>query len=121
MTTTAHVEVLTAEVRVLVVGSRQITISVYNQLDPIRPHRLDPFGRVRRRAHCWETWYPNRISRDCPGDCLDFVGRTRDTGALARCCIPRTNVNGNTHPEWQAAVIDRAWDRLPLIVLAGLR
>jgi hypothetical protein len=46
---TATVEVLTAEVRVLMVGSRQVTLSVYNQLDHVRPDDIDPFGRVRPR------------------------------------------------------------------------
>jgi hypothetical protein len=31
----AKVEVLTAEVRVLMVGSRQVTLSVYSQLDEV--------------------------------------------------------------------------------------
>jgi hypothetical protein len=34
---TATVETLTAEVRVLMVGSRQVTMSVYGQLDFIDP------------------------------------------------------------------------------------
>jgi hypothetical protein len=46
-TATAKVEVLTAEVRVLMVGSRQVTLSVYRQLDYVPPDRIEPFGRVR--------------------------------------------------------------------------
>lgn len=51
-TTTATVEVLTAEVRTLVVGSRQVTLSVYRQLD-VRygVKRFEPFGRVRDDAN----------------------------------------------------------------------
>jgi hypothetical protein len=41
------VEVLTAEVRVLMVGSRQITLSVVRQLDHADPGEIQPFGRVR--------------------------------------------------------------------------
>ena len=45
----ARVEVLTAEVRVLMVGSRQVTMSVYNQLDRVKPSEIEPFGRVAPR------------------------------------------------------------------------
>lgn len=49
-TTTARVEVLTAEVRVLMVGSRQVTLSVYAQLDSAeRVEHIEPFGRVAPR------------------------------------------------------------------------
>ena len=41
-TTTATVETLTAEVRVLMVGSRQVTLSVYNQLDMPENILIDP-------------------------------------------------------------------------------
>jgi hypothetical protein len=44
---TATVEVLTAEVRVLMVGSRQVTLSVARQLDWVERSELEPFGRVR--------------------------------------------------------------------------
>jgi len=44
---TATVETLVAEVRVLMVGSRQITLSVAKQLDVIPLSRLKPFGRVK--------------------------------------------------------------------------
>lgn len=43
---TATVEVLTAEVQVLMVGSRQVTLSVYRQLDRVLPREIEPFGRV---------------------------------------------------------------------------
>jgi hypothetical protein len=46
-TTTACVEVLTAEVRVLMVGSRQVTLSVFRQLDRVDSALIQPFGRVR--------------------------------------------------------------------------
>lgn len=44
---TATVETLTAEVRVLMVGSRQITLSVAKQLDWVDYALLEVFGRVR--------------------------------------------------------------------------
>lgn len=45
--TTATVETLTAEVRVLMVGNRQITQSVARQLDRVELDELKMFGRVR--------------------------------------------------------------------------
>jgi hypothetical protein len=45
-TTTATIETLTAEVRTLIVGSRQVTLSVAKQLDIIPLSRLRIFGRV---------------------------------------------------------------------------
>lgn len=67
-TTTATIETLTAEVRTLVLGSRQITLSVAKQLDIIPLSRLRIFGRVH-------------ISKDC-----DYaIGADRDgTLALAK-------------------------------------
>ncbi len=38
----AHVEVLTAEVRVLVGDSRQVTLSVARQLDWVKPEEITP-------------------------------------------------------------------------------
>jgi hypothetical protein len=43
----AKVEVLTAEVRVLQVGRRQVTLSVVRQLDWAEAADVEPFGRVR--------------------------------------------------------------------------
>ena len=71
---TATIEILTAEVRTLQVGSRQITLSVYRQLDDATPDNCDPFGRVRDREH-----EPNRVY---------VVGRDIDTGALVRSWRP---------------------------------
>jgi hypothetical protein len=48
-TATATVETLTAEVRTLVVGSRQVTMSVYSQLDFVEPDEIEAWGRVRPR------------------------------------------------------------------------
>jgi hypothetical protein len=46
-TDTATVETLTAEVRVLMVGKRQVTLSVYRQLDKVPFADTEPFGRVQ--------------------------------------------------------------------------
>src|ERR1035437_8270191 len=76
-TTTATIESLTAEVRTLVVGSRQITLSVAKQLDIIPLSRLRIFGRVH-------------ISKD-----VDYVIGADEDGTLAlakyypdRTCFP---------------------------------
>lgn len=67
----ATVETLTAEVRVLMVGSRQVTMSVYNQLD-VMPHTcIEPFGRVNpKEGGLW------------------VVGRDDITGTLVRSEAP---------------------------------
>lgn len=44
---TATIETLTAEVRVLMVGNRQVTLSVARQLDRAPLEEVEPFGRVR--------------------------------------------------------------------------
>jgi len=64
---TATVEVLTAEVRTLVVGNRQITQSVVKQLDQVLHGDFEPFGRIRT------------------GNFEGWVGRQASTGALVRC------------------------------------
>lgn len=46
MSETAKVEVLTAEVRALMVGNRQITLSVFRQLDWVNISEIKIFGRV---------------------------------------------------------------------------
>ena len=74
--TTATVETLTAEVRTLVVGKRQVTLSVYRQLDSARLEEVEPFGRVR----------------DDKENGRHVVGRHRETGALVRASYQR--------PDW---------------------
>lgn len=70
MTDTATVETLTAEVRVLMVGSRQVTLSVARQLDIVPLAELTVFGRVKINQ--------DKINRD-----KDYViGSDRD-GRLA--------------------------------------
>lgn len=72
-TTTATVQTLTAEVRVLQVGSRQVTLSVYKQLD-YKPHDdLELFGRVH-------------ATKDLPPNDIELVGRDSN-GVLVRSWI----------------------------------
>jgi hypothetical protein len=150
----ATVEVLTAEVRVLMVGSRQVTLSVARQLDIAAPDAIEPFGRV--------ALGPEGTKR------LDVIGRGIAAGALVRSnlarpsrwrCVwphpgggsvticPAHRGGGDNDPiaehfwegcrhlhrppinkwdegDWTVgawAGIWRAWQALPLIVLAGLR
>ncbi len=112
-TTAARVDLLTAEVRVLVVGSRQVTMSVFEQLDSVEPEAIEAFGRVsRRQPHCLDGWGGPVRSPWCPRDCVDVVGRDIG-GTLVRSCAER---GISTHRGYC-----RVWDDLPLIVLAGLR
>jgi hypothetical protein len=86
-TNTSTVETLSAEVRVLMVGSRQVTLSVVKQLDRVRYPQLEPFGRVHSGR------------KDEPAadeDAIEVVGRHRETGALSyafafRGVYPRPN------------------------------
>jgi len=118
-TTTATVEVLTAEVRVLMVGSRQVTMSVYKQLDWVEPWELDPMGRVEP---------------DSDGQVVSILGRDIVDGCLVRALVrpgyrrPVTHYGGYSTPEPDPPVVADAFDQifrearnLPLIILAGLR
>jgi hypothetical protein len=75
----ATVQTLTAEVRTLMVGSRQVTLSVFNQLDTRPVDEIDVFGRVRHR--------------DASSDSVNVVGRSREDGTLVRGCMK--------HPIWR--------------------
>ena len=115
-TETATVEVLTAEVRVLQVGRRQITMSVYRQLDTVAPHRVAPFGRLNVADPDWTE--------------VEVIGRHRADGTLVTARIDRSRPHAR-HRQWLTAderdeqeALDecaREWKALPLIVLAGLR
>ncbi|MFF0240579.1 hypothetical protein ACFYRW_10130 [Rhodococcus pyridinivorans] len=75
--TTTTIETLTAEVRALMIGKRQVTLSVYRQLDTIPWADIEPFGRVRDKQD------------DDPG--IYVVGRHRTTGVLSRASIHRNS------------------------------
>lgn len=75
--TTAEVELLTAVVRALMVGSRQVTLSVYRQLDSIKPTAIQPFGRVRDGRDNLES-----------GE-VAVVGLDINSGALAKSYVPK--------------------------------
>ena len=104
MNQTATVEVLTAEVRVLMVGSRQITMGVFTQLDEVYEDDIEAFGRVRPRNSQDFIW---------------VVGKHKDDGTLARSCV--YGEHWATPPDEKELSIAREWAALPLIVLASLR
>lgn len=126
-TNTATIETLTAEVRVLMVGSRQVTLSVARQLDRVKIDEISPFGRVK-------------LDKDSDRYCL--IGKHFETGVLVLATGPKMFEPINSRPpENQGALASIAssfsksawdeWDResdirkyvqgLPLIVLAGLK
>lgn len=116
----ATVEVLTAEVRVLMVGSRQVTLSVYKQLDVATLGRnFEIFGRVRARRFGGVTGFAQ--------DVIEVVG-ARD-GTLCASWLCRSDgrtVTGYNDPGGRLNhdAGEQVWDQLeeyPLIVLAGLR
>lgn len=72
--TTATVETLTAEVRVLMVGSRQVTLGVFGQLDEVEYGQIEPFGRVR--------------PKDGSESYIYVVGRRKVSGELVRAKTP---------------------------------
>lgn len=68
-TTTAQVQVHHAEVHVLQVGSRQVTLSVARQLDVVNPRQMTPFGRVK-------------LDKTTTDGIITTIGRHNVTGAL---------------------------------------
>ena len=80
----AHIEMLTAEVKVLQVGSRQVTLSVYRQLDWAAADEIEPFGRVR----------------DKPEDrTIEVVGSHRGVLSRARAWTHHRSCSGGIHLE----------------------
>lgn len=97
-TDTATVQTLAAEVRVLVVGNRQITTGIARQLDTVRSAEIEPFGRIAGKA----IGKPSMRR-------VYVVGRSKTTGALVQA-----EAAAAIEPETYAA-----WSALPLIVLAS--
>ena len=138
--TTATVETLTAEVRVLMVGSRQVTLSVYSQLDTVPFDKIDPFGRVSPRdALEYELWVVGRdesgtlvrswlpqsfawlknddhsLAREWSNNSL-VLRRSPDYGVYVKRRLP--HLRGREYEAFETVL---QWCELPLIVLAGLR
>lgn len=137
----AAVEVLTAEVRVLMVGSRQVTLSVFRQLDCVPADVIEPMGRVTdsRDGDSEDRWV---IGRDDGGTlCRSklWPDGTPFFSGEAESRLERL-IELREHPEWQpwherheeelARLTSwqsryfqalNKYEELPLIVLAGLR
>lgn len=109
----AVVQTLTAEVHVLQVASRQVTLSVAKQLDLVPYTDIEPMGRVRT----------------CNSNVPEIIGRHKDTGALVRCflsehqseCYKVWGRTGRCTCDVEYYVAQQNWSKLPLIVLAGLK
>lgn len=118
---TATVEVLTAEVRVLMVGNRQVTLSVYRQLDIVSTGEIEPFGRVRD-----VKWYDDQ---DAEAEYIQVIGKQKPCGMSSDGELVKSIVRGGEGTGvggWRTAVpydhqTFAKWSYLPLIVLAGLK
>lgn len=118
--TTATVETLTAEVRTLMVAGRQVTLSMYRQLDGTQPPYIEPWGRVGLDARQNGIRVVGaRIGGPRPGE-------------LVRCELTYPDEPVITSHAWESwsHQIDRferyqeyanRWGFLPKLVLAGLR
>lgn len=102
-----RVEPLVAEVRVLVVGKRQVTGGMYKQLDYVTPDLIEPFGRVRSSVYAM------------PNAHFEVVGRHCETAYLVRSDAP-------VDPSWRHQIppgspdlskVPPKWHDLPLIIL----
>jgi hypothetical protein len=140
------VESLTAMVRVLRVGARQVTLSAARQLDHVDPAVIQPLGRVRISAKpapgLIEVIGPdedgflvrssaNRFKVYCPG----YEGAANASSWATGRSIPQdVCADHRNTPVTDAAGLHHAWTKytpdsvtwetwldLPLIVLAGLR
>jgi hypothetical protein len=128
MTELSAVEILTAEVRQLTVGNRQVTLSMFRQLDNVDSDHCEPFG-------CVHDSQAPAVGGDHGGHLpvVHVVGRSVDTGVLVHAhrfkpkhpapwggLPPRQSADELTRYERDLARY-RDWAALPLIVLAGLR
>ena len=123
-TETATVETLTAEVRALMVGNRQVTLTMYKQLDYASYGAMDVMGRVRAGL---KVNAPDLFKPLVPE--IELVGRLKSTGALVRSFDAPwfRNYNANWTQEQGQSYRDARDSRLselralPLLILAGLR
>jgi hypothetical protein len=131
------VETLTAEIRVLQVGSRPVTLSAARQLDHVDPADIKPFGRVRidlKPGRMIEVIgsadgtlarsSANASDGLCPG--YSTLGtRYRDLEAACPDHRGSRQADGGAQHRWTqyapSKELYEAWLALPLIVLAGLR
>ena len=135
------VEVLTAEIRVLQVGSKPVALSAARQLDSVDATEIKPFGRVRidpkPAAGLIEVIgsVDGILARssararkvECPGYAPSFSSPRGYGLPVVACARHRDTSPGDSagHHNWMeytpSLEIYEAWLALPLIVLAGLR
>jgi len=133
------VEVLTAEIRVLQVGSKPVTLSAARQLDSVDAAKIKPFGRVRIDPKPANGLIEvigsvdgilarsSALARkvECPGYALSLdprYGLRSVVCARHRSTPPQSSAG--SHPWTKYTPSQKtyeAWQALPLIVLAGLR
>lgn len=131
----ARVQVLTAEVRTLVIGSRQVTKTVYDQLDMVPPSAIEPFGRINWGETNQKIWivgrhaatgalvrsFVFRRSAELDGDGYLYEGRVGASWASRTSYrFWRTDVGAYGQRQQLTELVEQ-WSALPLIVLAGLR
>lgn len=133
------VEVLTAEIRVLQVGSKPVTLSAARQLDSVDAAKIKPFGRVRIDPKPADGLIEvigsvNGIlarssARARKVECPGYASSSwRGYGPPSRVCArhrgtsPTDSAGTHAWTEYTPSQkIYEAWQALPLIVLAGLR
>jgi hypothetical protein len=135
------VEVLTAEIRVLQVGSKPVTLSAARQLDSVDGSAIKPFGRVRIDPKPADGLIEvigsvngilarsSAAARkvECPGYASSSLssrgyGRPLVVCARHRHTSPTDAAGLHNWTEYTPSQeIYEAWLALPLIVLAGLR
>jgi hypothetical protein len=129
------VETLTAEVRVLQVGSKPVTLSAARQLDYVGQGDIKPFGRVRIDPN------PGRMI-EVIGSAGGVLARSSATASERTCpgfanqgtayresvCPDHLSISdyhGAKDHKWTkyypSQELYEAWLALPLIILAGLR
>lgn len=136
----SSVEVLTAEIRVLQVGSKPIALSAARQLDAVDGAAIKPFGRVRidpkpadglievigsvNGVLARSSARARKV--ECPGYAPGSSSRGYGLPQVV-CRLHRDTspVDATGRHEWTeytpSQKIYEAWQALPLIVLAGLR
>lgn len=117
----AAVNLLSAEVRTLMIGARQVTLTVWKQLDHAHPEKITPFGRVSPGRDYTDSWMSY-------GPKIWIVGKDTVTWALVRSSLPLTDLGQREflkeNEDWTEKELKERvarWQALDLIVLAGLR
>lgn len=137
------VETLTAEIRVLQVGSKPVTLSAARQLDHVDDRGIKPFGRVRidprpgnmievigsadgilarSSATFREVVCPGYMTTRLPGGPSSVPHAVCPDHQETPAPAGRVSAEQHTWTDYAPSKeLYDAWEKLPLIVLAGLR